>query len=347
MEWIKESIRTLKGYHPSSLPYRVKLDANEGKNSIFKDLCFEKDMEINLYPDSDAKKLREEIGRYIGVKASKIIAGNGSSEMIDLIMKTFVEKGETILSFVPTFSMYEIYSQIYSAQFLGVKSKKDFSLDMEEFIEKMDQVNPKVVLLCNPNNPTGYQISPGEIKRLLEKTKALVVVDEAYMEFSEGSVIDEIDTYPNLIVLRTLSKAFGLAGIRLGYMVANEEMMEVLNRVKAPYNLNALTQYVGIQVLQRKEKIQDYIKEAKKEREKLYRTLKTLEFQVYPSGGNFLFFKSDIENFHKKLVERGILIRSFSEDLEGYYRVSIGSQEENENFIRGVKEIVRDEKGAD
>lgn len=337
----KDSIKDLKEYKPSSLPFNIKLDANEGRSNILKDeFYFKDDFKFNFYPDSESSQLRKEIGKYLGVKESKIVAGNGSSEMIDLIMKAFVDKDDKILTFVPTFSMYYVYSKIYSANLIGVESEEDFSVDIDKLIEKEKEIDPKVIIICNPNNPTGYQISVGNIKKILEKTESLVVVDEAYIEFTKGSMINELKNYNNLVILRTFSKAFSLAGIRLGYMIANEDIIDIINKVKSPYNLNSITQYIGIRRLEKKDNLGKYIKEVKKERERVYEELKSMNFKVYKSSANFIFFKSDIKNLSKNMAKKGILIRGFSDDLKNHYRVSIGEKEENDSFIEYIKGII-------
>lgn len=355
MNWVRDDIKDLKEYKENTSPYKIKLDANEGENLFFNDIGdIDLDVlkEINRYPDSNAEKLRDKIGLYIGVNPDNILAGNGSSEMIELVMKTFIEKDDKILSFVPTFTMYGIFSKIYSAEFIGIEGNEelssnprdDFSVDIDILIEKAKEINPKLILVCNPNNPTGDLISKDDIKKLLENTDSLVVVDEAYIEFADESMVDEIDNYKNLIILRTLSKAIGLAGIRLGYMVANTEIIGWVNKIKAPYNLNSLTQAFGIMALNKSRLIEEYIDKEKSERGRLYNELKELEVKVYPSSTNFILFYSEIEDLSEKIQNDDILIREFVGDLEGYYRVTVGSEYENNEFVKSLKEIVKDEK---
>lgn len=353
MSWVRDDIKNLKEYKENNSPYKIKLDANEGENLFFKninDIDLEALNDINRYPDSSAEKLRKKIGENIGIQPENIVAGNGSSEMIELVMKTFIEKGDKILSFVPTFSMYGIFSKIYGGNFIGVEGKgsglkiinprEDFSLDIDILIDKAKEINPKIILVCNPNNPTGYLIPRDDIKKLLEKTNSLVVVDEAYIEFAEGSMIDEIDKYENLIVLRTLSKAIGLAGIRLGYMVANIDIINWVNKIKSPYNLNSLTQTFGIMAINKSDLVDDYIEREKKERERLYNELIKLGVKAYKSNTNFILFYSEIIDLNEKFQEKGILIRAFGGDLKGYYRVTVGSEYENNEFIKSLKEIL-------
>lgn len=348
MDLIKNSIKNLKEYKPNKIPYQIKLDANEGKNILLKELYkeglkFDEDFNINFYPDNDATLLKKEISKYLNINTTNIVAGNGSSEMIELIIKTFVDKDEIILSFKPTFGMYSVFSQIYSAKFVCIESNEDFSLDINKLITKAKEIKPKVIFLCNPNNPTGYLIDKKDIIKLLQNTNSIVVVDEAYMEFAKGSMVDEILKHENLIVLRTLSKALGLAAIRLGYILSNEQIIKIINKVRSPYNLNAITQYIGAKALQNKDKIFDYIEDVKKEREFLYKKLSRLGIKTYKSYGNFLFFNSNIKNLFDKLAKDGILIRKFSGELDGFYRVSVGYKNENRAFIKSLKEIIKNE----
>lgn len=341
MKLVKENIENINKYELNKKPYRIKLDANEGENIFFSDIGDE--LKLNLYPDGDSSLLRDEIGKYLNVDPNNIVAGNGSSEMIELVMKAFIDKGDIILSFIPTFSMYQIFSQIYSAKFIGINCNENFVQDVDVLIEEAKNIKPKIIFICNPNNPTGYLMNKYEIKKLLNNTDSLVVVDEAYIEFAQGSMVEYISQYENLIVLRTLSKAFGLAAIRVGYMVSNKHIINIINKVKSPYNLNSISQYVGVKALREKEKMFQYVEEVKKERKYLYNKLKKFPIEVYPSNGNFIFFKSEVSKLDEKLNEKGILIRSFSKDLENHYRVTVGNRWENEEFIKSLKEILENE----
>lgn len=341
MKLVKENIENINKYELNKKPYRIKLDANEGENIFFSDIGDE--LKLNLYPDGDSSLLRDEIGKYLNVDPNNIVAGNGSSEMIELVMKAFIDKGDIILSFIPTFSMYQIFSQIYSAKFIGINCNENFVQDVDVLIEEAKNIKPKIIFICNPNNPTGYLMNKYEIKKLLNNTDSLVVVDEAYIEFAQGSMVEYISQYENLIVLRTLSKAFGLAAIRVGYMVSDKHIINIINKVKSPYNLNSISQYVGVKALREKEKMFQYVEEVKKERKYLYNKLKKFPIEVYPSNGNFIFFKSEVSKLDEKLNEKGILIRSFSKDLENHYRVTVGNRWENEEFIKSLKEILENE----
>ena len=348
MKLVRDNIRKLKEYRINNMDYRIKLDANEGKNFLFESIIEDgiklpEELNINLYPNSDATALRKGIGEYINKDPRNIIAGNGSSEMIDLIMKTYIDRDDNIISFVPTFDMYPVFAQIYGANFIGIKSHENFSLDIDKLIRQAKKINPKLIILCNPNNPTGYLLDRKQIKKLLGNIDCILMIDEAYIEFAEGSMVDEILNYENLIVVRTLSKALGLAGIRLGYMVANENIIKNINKVKAPYNLNSITQYIGIMALKNKERISENIENVKRERDFLYNNLIQLNLRVYESHSNFILFKSDIQGLEQKLQNQGILIRKLSGDLEGFYRVTVGERWQNEDFIKCLKKILEEE----
>lgn len=348
MELTKKSIRSLKGYKTNNIQCRIKLDANEGKNILLEDdLVIDKGFSFNLYPDNEAAALREEISRFTGIKTSNILPGNGSSEMIELVIKTYADKNDVILSFTPTFSMYSIFSQVYAAKFVSIKCNENFSVDIKALTAKAQEINPKVIFLCNPNNPTGYLIDKSEILYLLDNTDSIVVIDEAYIEFGGDSIVNEISEYKNLIVLRTMSKAFGLASLRLGYMVSNDKIINLISKVKAPYTLNAVTQYIGVRALKNADRVTAYIDEVKQQREYLFNELIKENIKAYKSSCNFVFFYLKINDLLKKLQDHGILIRGFSGDLKDYYRVSVGYDWENKKFIESLKEIIKNENCRD
>ena len=196
------------------------------------------------------------------------------------------------------------------------------------------------MILCNPNNPTGYVTEKKDVVKLLDNiSESIIIVDEAYADFSNNSVVDLIDEYENLIVMRTLSKAFGLAGLRVGAMIANEELIKYLWKVKVPYNLNMLSQYAALKALDNTALVNSYIKEVIKLREELKIELKNLDFIVYDSGSNFLFVKSSVDNLYEKLINCGILIRKIIFRKETYYRITIGTKKENEILLDEIKKL--------
>ncbi len=346
MKWAKESIRDLEKYATPQKTAEVELDSNEGRNVCLGDFCessFLRDLEINRYPDGGSCLLRQELGAYLELPPANIVAGNGSSEMIDLVMKAFLEMGDTILSISPSFSMYRVFAKIYSVNLASVKTRADFSVDADSVIEGIKTARPKAIFLCNPNNPTGYLMEKEEVIAILESTDGILVADEAYMEFAKGSLVQDVTKHDNLIVLRTMSKAFGLAGLRLGCLAANEEIVEMINRVRPPYNLNVVTQHLGVKALREKERMLTYVEEVNIEREYLFDGLKNLGIKVYPSSANFLLFQCPVAGLGQKLQAKGVLIRGFSGELKSYYRVSVGSRDENRKFLSSMEEIVNRE----
>lgn len=338
----KQSIKELQPYIVNPIVCSVKLDANEGNKYLFKDLIktLGEDFCLNVYPDDNYTELKKAISNYVGCNVKNISVGNGSSELLDLCVKTFVDREDSILSLDPTFSMYSIYAKIVNSKYIGASVNNDFVVDVDEIIKSIKVNNPKLTIICNPNNPTGIVIKKDKVMEIVKSTDEIVVVDEAYMEFSQESVLDEIENYKNLIVVKTLSKAFSMAGIRTGYLIANEELIKTIEKVRPPYNLNSISAFLATKALEQKDKMLAYVKEIKIEREKVYNALLDMGTKPFKSGANFVFFHSKLENLYESLVGEDVLIRKFGGKLENYYRVTIGTKEENNIFIEAMKKLV-------
>ena len=338
----KQSVKELQPYVVNPVVCSVKLDANEGNKDLFKDLIKDigDDFYLNLYPDDNYTQLKEAIVNYIGCKIENISVGNGSSELLDLCVKTFVDTNELILSLDPTFSMYSIYAKIVNSRYIGAGEGNDFTINVDDVIKSIKENNPKLTIICNPNNPTGTTIKRDDVLRIVKSTDNVVIVDEAYMEFSNESVVDEIENYDNLIVVKTMSKAFSMAGIRTGYLIANEELVKTIEKVRPPYNLNSISALLATKALKQKEKMLSYVENLKVEREKIYEKLIDMGVKAYKSGANFVFFSSKVDNLAEKLIDNDVLIRKFGGKLDNYYRVTVGSPKENEAFLDAMKKIV-------
>ena len=338
----KQSVKELQPYVVNPVVCSVKLDANEGNKDLFKDLIKDigDDFYLNLYPDDNYTQLKEAIVNYIGCKIENISVGNGSSELLDLCVKTFVDTNELILSLDPTFSMYSIYAKIVNSRYIGAGEGNDFIINVDDVIKSIKENNPKLTIICNPNNPTGTTIKRDDVLRIVKSTDNVVIVDEAYMEFSNESVVDEIENYDNLIVVKTMSKAFSMAGIRTGYLIANEELVKTIEKVRPPYNLNSISALLATKALKQKDKMLSYVENLKVEREKIYEKLIDMGVKAYKSGANFVFFSSKVDNLAEKLIDNDVLIRKFGGKLDNYYRVTVGSKEENEAFLIAMKNIV-------
>lgn len=338
----KQSVKELQPYLVNPTVCSVKLDANEGDKNLFKDLVKElgDNFYLNVYPDDNYTDLKKAIADYIGCKTKNISVGNGSSELLDLCVKTFVDTNELILSLDPTFSMYSIYAKIVNSRYIGAGEGNDFIVDVDDVIKSIKENNPKLTIVCNPNNPTGTVIKREKVLEIVKSTDEIVIVDEAYMEFCEESIVGEIENYKNLIVVKTLSKAFSMAGIRTGYLLANEELVKTVEKVRPPYNLNSISAFLATKALQQKDKMLVYVNQVKKEREKVYKSLLDMGIKAFPSGANFVFFYCDDKDLEDKLVKEDVLIRKFGGKLDNHYRVTIGTNKENNAFVEAMKKLV-------
>ncbi len=338
----KPSVSTLKPYVPDEHQCAIKLDANEAKPFLFPQGLQFADMPLHRYPDPGTDALKKSIAAQYGVNPGNIMTGNGSSALIELVIKTFVAPGEVVISFKPSFAMFGIYSRIHGADFSEVDSEADFSFDLDKMITAVRSKRAKLVILCSPNNPTGYLIPKAELVRFLQSVDALVLVDEAYMEFADQgeTLIHEIGTYTNLIVTRTFSKAFGLAGIRLGYLFANPSLVDMLGRVQEPYHLNTITQVIGCMAMSRMAEVKTYTASVRRLRQEVMVRLRDLGIKTYPSSGNFIWFETEQKDLYQKLIAKDILIRAFGGQDTCYFRVTIGDEQENNAFINALKEIL-------
>jgi histidinol-phosphate aminotransferase len=339
---VKDSIKNFVSYRPNTVSYRVKLDANESiENQTI--LTSNLDLQgLHLYPDHFAISLRQAIAAYQNVDSNEILVGNGSSELLELVVKTFVNPGDKVLSVQPSFVMYEKYTQLSNGIYQTIPVRPDMSVDIDRLIQVANQEKPKIIFLCTPNNPTGYLIPKKEVIRLVQKVNSIIVVDEAYMEFAQEnqSVIDMINQYQNLIVARTFSKAFGLAAIRLGYIIANKALINVLNTPKTPYSVNTLSQRVGQLALSNLTYLKKNIERVNQNRSILNSKLIQYGIKTFPSQANFIYCYFDQFSLAKALQNKGVLIRSFPNN---FYRITIGNKQENEILYQALEEIFHDE----
>jgi len=323
----------------------ILLDANENSlGSTFNEI---KDLNLNRYPDPNQNDLRDLISAYLDVSKENLFFGVGSDEIIDLLIRIFCEPGkDKILIPEPTYGMYKVTADINNVPAVRVLLNDDFQIDLKE-INKNFTRDIKIIFLCSPNNPTGNLLRKDDVLGLCKKNNSIVIVDEAYIDFAESfSLINEVGNYPNLVVMRTFSKAWGLAGARLGYCVANEEIVKILFKVKAPYNINSLTRFAIGKALNNVKLKNSYVKTIIEERENLKKELLLLPgvSKVFDSDANFLLIKcTNAKTILKKLAERKIIIRDRSSQpkLEGCLRISVGTKEENKILLNALKEILK------
>jgi len=299
---------------------------------------------VAIYPDPNHTLLREHLSRYTGQPAERIICSSGSGELIDLVMRMLLQPGDRIIDCPPTFGMYGFDAGIHGAKVIEVPRDDRFAIDIEGVAEATEQHGAKMIFVTLPNNPTGNLIAHAEIERLLEPP-LLVVVDEAYVEFAGVSVVDMIGRYPNLAVLRTFSKWAGLAGLRIGYGLFHEELIQHLWKIKQPYNINVAAQAAALGSLEDVDYLMDKVRIVVAERERIYAQLQSLAgLHVYPSQANFLLCRvlaGDAKALKDELMRRGILVRYFNKPgLSDCIRFSIGTPEQNDVLLAALEEIL-------
>jgi histidinol-phosphate aminotransferase len=343
LDLVRENIKSLKPYSSARDEYKdatsnnmIFLDANENP--------FENG--VNRYPDPQQNNVKDLLSSIRKVDKKNILLGNGSDEVLDLIFRAFCEpKEDNIITLPPTYGMYTVLANVNAIENRRVLLNDAFQPKVDQILEATDN-NSKVLFLCSPNNPTGNSFSIDKVEELLLKFKGLVVIDEAYIDFSEHkSWLERLSEFPNLVITQTLSKAYGLAGIRLGVCYASKEIIQVLNNIKPPYNVNELTQQRAIVRLEKMDEIKNEVAQLISERKRLKKELECCVSyieKVYPSDGNFLLLKvDDATKRYNQLIEYGVVIRNRTTQplCENCLRISVGICEENQSLIRALKSI--------
>lgn len=300
---------------------------------------------VNRYPDPQHKELKQVLGIRKNISVDNILLGNGSDEVLDLLFRAFCEPGEdNVVILPPTYGMYEVLANINNVSVIKANLSDVFQPSVEVILNAAT-VKSKILFLCSPNNPTGNSFNAKYIEQLIEKFNGLVVLDEAYIDFSQqNSWLGKLKDYQNLVITQTFSKAYGLAGIRLGVCYASKEIIKILNTIKPPYNVNSLTQMVAIERLQKHNLVSEEIKLIISERKRLEVELNTISFidEVYASDANFLLIKVDNANKrYQEIIEKGIVVRNRSNQAlcDNCLRISIGTKAENDKLITILEEI--------
>jgi histidinol-phosphate aminotransferase len=339
---LRENIKRL-------VPYSSARDEYQGEASVFLDAnenAFGSPLEqsYNRYPDPLQIDVKKRLSAIKGLPIRNIFLGNGSDEAIDILYRSFCNPGvDNVILVPPTYGMYQVSANINDVAIRNVPLTPDFQLNLEGIAEAIDK-HTKMIFVCSPNNPTGNSIDRADVETLLANFEGLVVVDEAYINFSrQRSFIQELTEYGNLVVLQTLSKAWGLAGLRVGMAFASEEIIEVMNKVKPPYNVNEASQQLALQALANIEQVNAWIKETLIQRDKLVLGLKDFEFveDIYPSDANFILVKTtDPKGIYNFLVQQGIIVRDRSkvELCAGCLRVTVGTPAENEILLNTLQD---------
>lgn len=344
---LNKKIRELVPYEPISGTYKIRLDANESPLSYPPEIMSQvtkavESVMFNRYPDPLATELVNSFAEYYDIDSKLVTAGNGSDELIFLIESAFMEKGDKMLVAMPDFSMYQFYSSICETVCESFVKDETLSIDVDAMISKINNDNIKLVIFSNPCNPTGQGMTADDARKLIRSVNALIILDEAYMDFWNQSLLNEVENYSNLIIFRTASKAVGSAAVRLGFAVANETISRAIKAVKSPYNVNSISQAIGTVIYKNKEYLQNRQKTIVRNTEKLYNDLAQIaknnsDFTVYSSCANFVLIKTSFgKDLWEYLKQNSIVIRFMGE----YIRISCGTEEENDEVINYIKKYL-------
>jgi histidinol-phosphate aminotransferase len=336
-ELVRENVKKL-------IPYSCARDEFKGKTGIFMDANENPYGNLNRYPDPYQKELKTAISKLKGIEEDKIFLGNGSDEIIDLCFRVFCNPGiDKVLTFTPTYGMYHVSASVNDIEVVKIPLTDSFQIDLEKAVTLFSDKNLKLIFICSPNNPTANSMNYSEVEYIISKFNGIVVVDEAYIDFSEkASFIKLVNTYPNLILMQTFSKALGLAAIRVGMAFTNPSIVQYFNKLKPPYNISAINQKAALLKLSRIEQNKSLVFKIKKERDRLSANLLKMKIveKVYPSDANFLLVKVKNANYiYNELVSRNIIIRNRSNMIDNCVRITIGKKSENDRLINALKSI--------
>lgn len=347
---IREEILALSAYHVPPAKDMVKLDAMENPYRLPPFLCEEisrivANTCINRYPDPHATTLKEVLSVTLSIPAEmEIMLGNGSDEIIQIIMLAAAKPGAKLLTVEPGFAMFKMIAALTNIQYIGTPLKSDFSLDLDKMLEAIKHHQPAVVFLAYPNNPSGNLFETSAVEKIIEISPGLVVIDEAYHPFAGKSFIGRLADYPNLLVMRTLSK-LGLAGLRLGLLAGRPEWLSHLEKLRLPYNVNVITQFVATKIMQHYGVLQQQAEAIRQTRTRLHTFLENLNgVEVYPSDANFILFRLDEANqIFRLLQQHGILVKNLDNShplLKNCLRVTVGTPEENDYFCNTLQDLL-------
>jgi len=341
---VRPNIAQLKPYRSARQDHigGILLDANE--NAFGSPVAFD-DIDLNRYPDPYQSALRERLSETNGVAVNSLFIGAGSDEIIDLLFRVFCEPGyDNVIIPEPTYGMYRVSADIHNVPVRSCLLSDDFQIDLPEITSRIDK-QTKMIFCCSPNNPTGNVLKKNDILNMCSVTNSIIVVDEAYVEFSDAvSLIESVKDYPNLVVLRTFSKAWGMAGLRLGYCVADPTVIKFLLKVKAPYNVNSVSAAMAMSALNKVKERDTIITSIRRERKRILSYLHSIQYvrRIFPTDANFILVQvEDADLVYSKLLEKGIVIRNRSREpkLNNCLRITVGTSEENDALLNAMKEI--------
>lgn len=338
---LRDNIKTIKAYSSARDEYKdatadmVFIDANENPFQT----------KVNRYPDPQQSKVKERLAEIKNVKTSQILLGNGSDEILDLLFRAFCEpKEDNVITLPPTYGMYSVLADLNGVEIKSVELDNTFEPKVPEILSTQNK-NSKLLFLCSPNNPTANSFDVHHIETLIKRFNGIVVIDEAYIDFSQSETwVRRLNEFPNLIITQTLSKAYGLAGIRLGICYASKDIISILNKIKPPYNVNQLTQDKALERLNSLDEVHTEVNTILKEREQLVSRLSNISFiqTIYPSDANFILAKVDDANLrYNQLVDNGIVVRNRTTQAlcENCLRFTIGTATENQKLIKTLNQL--------
>jgi histidinol-phosphate aminotransferase len=340
---MRSTTRGFKKYYSPVIDGQLRLDTNTnvlGANPAAKRFIAEQKIDLNEYPGTYSDNLRYALAELYGLDMNNFIVGSGSDEMLDVSFKTFTEWGDDCLVPYPSYSLYDYFAQMNGGKVVYSELTDDFQLDVDDIISS----KAKIVILASPNNPTGNTFRQKDVEAVLSGFKGIVLVDEAYGEYSERSMIPKVDEFDNMVVLRTFSKAYAMAALRIGYAVANRDLADMMNAVKIPYSLNSLSEGAAIAAVKDQEFIKRSVEMVRTERPKLLSGLSELGFVPFQSDSNFILARSPIDHavMTEALKKKGILIRDFGSKrrMENCVRFTVGTEEMNMELLNKIADIL-------
>lgn len=325
-------------------PYSSARDEFKGTADVFLDANENPYGNLNRYPDPQQIKIKEKLAKIKNVSTDQIFIGNGSDEVIDLAFRIFCEPGvDKALTFSPTYGMYDVSADINNIELIKQPLINDFQINLNQLQPYLDDPLVKIIFVCSPNNPTGNTLNTDDVEYIIENFEGVVIIDEAYIDFSsKKSFIEKINEYPNLIVSQTFSKAWGLAGVRVGVAYTNNAILDLYNRVKPPYNVSVLNQDAVLESLHNFSDVQKNIDIILEERSRLKQRLASIKKvnKIYPSDANFLLVNvDDADKTYNYLIEKKVIIRNRNKVINNCIRITVGTPEENEKLINALKEL--------
>ena len=340
---MRSTTRDFVKYYNPELHGELRLDTNTnvlGSNPAAEKYLREHTWDLNGYPNTYSDGLRQALADLYGLEADNIIAGNGSDEMLDVIFKTFTDIGDNSVVPVPSYTLYDYFVKLNGGKALEVDLTEDYQLDVDRMVKQ----DAKIAIMPSPNNPTGNCFRTKDIEEILSRFEGIVVVDEAYAEYSDNAFVRRVEEFDNLVVLRTFSKAYAMAALRVGYAVSNKKLADMMICVKIPYSLNMVSEGAAIAAVKDQEFIRRSVDMVREQRPKLDAGLRKLGFETFPSDSNFIMARSPID--HKVLVDglkqRGVLIRDFGAKrrTENCVRTTVGTAELNAILLEKAEEVI-------